>query len=157
VTSIEFDHADIFADVTAVEDAFRKLVAIVPADGHLVARTDDPRVRVAIENAKCTVHRYGKGQQWDGRIEDVDTTTGRMRFTVLKLGAAVGEFESCLVGEHNLMNQVAVVAALAIEGHEPASLAPGSGRSRESSAARKWSASPAASRSSTTSRITRRR
>jgi UDP-N-acetylmuramate: L-alanyl-gamma-D-glutamyl-meso-diaminopimelate ligase len=82
-------------------------------------------VRVAIENAKCTVHRYGKGQQWDGRIEDVDTTTGRMRFTVLKVGAAVGEFESCLVGEHNLMNQVAVVAALAIEGHEPASLAAG--------------------------------
>ena len=125
VTSIEFDHADIFPDVAAVADAFRKLVAIVPADGHLVARTDDPLVKTIAESAKCTVHRYGRGEQWDGRIEDVDTTTGRMRFTVLKLGAPIGEFESCLVGEHNLMNQVAVVAALAIEGHDPKSLAQG--------------------------------
>ena len=125
VTSIEFDHADIFPDLAAVEDAFRKLVAIVPSDGHLVARTDDLCVRTIVESASCTVHRYGRGQQWDGRIEDVDTATGRMRFTVLKLGASVGQFESCLVGEHNLMNQVAVVAALAVEGHEPASLAPG--------------------------------
>jgi UDP-N-acetylmuramate: L-alanyl-gamma-D-glutamyl-meso-diaminopimelate ligase len=125
VTSIELDHVDIFADVDAVSVAFRALAAILPSDGHLVARTDDPRVKEIADAATCTVHRYGRGEHWDGRIDDVDTTTGRMHFTVLNLGKPVGKFESSLVGEHNLMNQVAVVAALAIEGHEPASLVQG--------------------------------
>ncbi len=125
--------------------AFRALAAIVPADGHLVARTDDPRVKQIADAATCTVHRYGRGETWDGRIDEVDTTTGRMRFTVLKLGKPVGQFDSCLVGEHNLMNQVAVVAALAIEGHEPQLAAcKGSSRSAGSSAGRKSSGSRAA-------------
>jgi UDP-N-acetylmuramate: L-alanyl-gamma-D-glutamyl-meso-diaminopimelate ligase len=82
-------------------------------------------VKAIADGAACTVHRYGKGEQWDGRIDAVDTTTGRMKFSVLNLGKPVVQLESCLVGEHNLMNQVAVVAALAIEGHAPSALARG--------------------------------
>ena len=116
ITSIEFDHADIYDDLDHIKGNFSKLVAIMPEDGLLVARWDNDHVAELCAEAPCEVRRYGPGQQWDGRIEDVDTARGVMRFSVLEAGRSVGTFESILVGEHNLMNQVAAVAALTREG-----------------------------------------
>ena len=93
LTSIEFDHADIYRDLNHCSESFQKLMAIMPEDGCVVARTDhDAVARVAAE-ASCELRRYGKGQAWDGRIEDVDTQRGCMRFTVLHEGKAWGQFE----------------------------------------------------------------
>jgi UDP-N-acetylmuramate: L-alanyl-gamma-D-glutamyl-meso-diaminopimelate ligase len=125
ITSVEFDHADIYRDLEHVKDSFRRLVGIVPDDGGLVARWDHDDVRDVAREARCEVRRYGAGQSWDGRIEGVDPTSGTMTFTVLHDGARWGTFESILVGEHNLYNQVAAVAALAREGLGPEELATG--------------------------------
>jgi UDP-N-acetylmuramate: L-alanyl-gamma-D-glutamyl-meso-diaminopimelate ligase len=125
ITSVEFDHADIYRDLDHVKESFRRLVAIVPADGCIVARWDHDDVRDVALNAACEVRSYGAGQQWDGRIEEVDTTRGVMRFAVLRDGNLWGRFESLLVGEHNLYNQVAAVAALEREGLDPDALARG--------------------------------
>lgn len=125
ITSIEFDHADIYADLAHIQGNFRQLVEIIPDDGLLVARWDSDAVAEVCADARCEVRRYGPGQQWDGRIEDVDTTRGVMRFSVLEAGRSVGTFESLLVGEHNLMNQVAAVAALTREGLTADELAAG--------------------------------
>ena len=125
LTSVEFDHADIYRDLAHVQDSFRKLVALIPAEGTLVAWWDADAVVEVAREAKATVLRYGPGQDWDGRIEDVDTTTGQMRFTVLHEGRAWGTFHSCMVGAHNLYNQVAVAALLSREGLDPAALAKG--------------------------------
>ena len=125
LTSVEFDHADIYTDLDHVKASFRRLVDILPADGCLVARWDHDDVRDVCLRAPCEVRAYGQGQAWDGRIDDVDTRRGTMRFTVLHQGNAWGRFESLLVGEHNLYNQVAAVAALAREGLTPEQLAPG--------------------------------
>lgn len=124
ITSVEFDHADIYRDLDHVKESFRRLVAIVPASGAIVARWDHDNVRDVCLDAPCPVLRYGQGQSWDGRIEAVDTERGTQTFTVLHEGNPWGRFESILVGEHNLYNQVAVVAALQGMGLTPAQLAP---------------------------------
>lgn len=111
LTSIEFDHADIYRDLDHVRESFDKLVAILPEDGLLIARTDHATVRKAAANAPCEVWGYGEDQRWDGRIDRVDTETGTMTFTVLRDRKPFGTFDSQLVGEHNLYNQVAAAAA----------------------------------------------
>lgn len=125
LTSVEFDHADIYADLEAVRAAFRVLVGLVPPEGALIARWDHPEVRRVVGTPACEVWRYGPGQAWDGRIEGVDEHAGTMDFTVLRDGRALGTFTSSLVGEHNLYNQVAAAAAATRVGAPPEALARG--------------------------------
>ncbi len=125
LTSVEFDHADIYRDLEHCQEAFRELVAQLPEEGLLIARWDHPAVREVCGEAACAVEGYGPGQLWDGRVESVDHDKGTMTFSVLRDGQVWGTFESGLVGEHNLYNQVAAVAALAREGLTAAQLAPG--------------------------------
>jgi len=125
LTSVEFDHADIYDDLDHVKRSFRTLVASMPSDGTLVARWDDPNVRDVCSEAGCTIEPYGPDQKWDGRIVDVDTVRGVMRFEVLKDGEPLGPFESALVGEHNLYNQVAATVAALGQGLTVAQLQEG--------------------------------
>jgi len=111
LTSVEFDHADIYRDLDHVKESFRKLMAILPEEGRLIVRGDDPGAMDVAKEARCTVETYGPGQTWDGRIEGFDSARGTMRFTVTWDGQDVGTFDSVLVGEHNLYNQVAAVVA----------------------------------------------
>lgn len=111
LTSVEFDHADIYTDLDHVKQSFRKLMGILPEDGAVIARWDDEGAREVAQEAGCTVWPYGPGQMWDGRIEAVDTATGTMSFTLLREGQPLGTYETRLVGEHNLYNQVAAAAA----------------------------------------------
>lgn len=112
ITSVEFDHADIYRDLEHCQEAFKKLVAKMPADGCLVVRGDHTNVLECVVDPNCEVRRYGKGQEWDGQIDDLHTDRGSMTFSVLHKGKVVGTFESIMVGEHNLYNQVALVAVM---------------------------------------------
>jgi UDP-N-acetylmuramate: L-alanyl-gamma-D-glutamyl-meso-diaminopimelate ligase len=112
LTSVEFDHADIYRDLDHVKESFRALVASLPSDGLLIARWDHAHVREVCQEAPCPVWGYGPGQEWDGKILEVDTSAGTMTFEVIREGLAIGRFTSSLVGEHNLYNQVAAVAVL---------------------------------------------
>ena len=126
LTSVEFDHADIYRDLDHVKSAFERFVGLIPEeDGCLVAYWADENVRAVCEQARCEVRRYGPGCAWDGRVVGVDPAAGTMRFEVLRSGHSYGIFESCMVGEHNLWNQVGVVAALDREGLTPLQLAEG--------------------------------
>ena len=125
LTSIEFDHADIYRDLDHCMESFRQLMPLVPENGCIVARWDDDNVAKVASAAQAELRRYGPGQDWDGRIESVDTTRGTMRFVVLRDGRLFGTFESSLVGDHNLYNQVAAVAALEREGVDAEQLAHG--------------------------------
>ena len=111
LTSVEFDHADIYTDLDHVKQAFRKLMAILPEDGVLIVRGDDPGAADVARDARCRVETYGPGQTWDGSIVRVDTERGVMVFSVTRDGAPIGTFESALVGTHNLYTQVAAAAA----------------------------------------------
>ncbi len=122
ITSVEFDHADIYRDLAHVQESFKKLVAGLPETGLVIARTDHATVREVIADAPCEVWGYGKGQEWDGRVDATDHEEGTMTFTVTREGLAVGQFTTRLVGEHNLYNQIASVAALIREGVSPEAL-----------------------------------
>lgn len=111
LTSVEFDHADIYRDLDHVKESFRKLMGILPKDGVLVVRGDDVGAADVATLAPCSVWTYGPGMEWDGRVETVDTDAGTMDFTVTRNGQAIGTFTTSLVGEHNLYNQVAATAA----------------------------------------------
>lgn len=116
LTSVEFDHADIYRDLDHVKSAFRKLMALIPEDGLLIAAGADAGATEVSEDAKCPVWLYGPGRMWDGRVESVDTAAGTMTFTVLRDGEPVGTFTSSMVGDHNLWNQVAATAVAVSQG-----------------------------------------
>jgi UDP-N-acetylmuramate: L-alanyl-gamma-D-glutamyl-meso-diaminopimelate ligase len=123
LTSVEFDHADIYRDLDHVKEAFRKLMKLIPQDGLLIVRADDEGANEVASEAGSEIWRYGPGQMWDGRIESVDTKSGTMEFAVLRDGNTVGTFRTIMVGEHNLWNQVAAAAAAIRQGVTPEALA----------------------------------
>ncbi len=110
LTSVEFDHADIFADFAAVQEVFRRLVAVLPPDGLLVACFDDPVVRELAGAAPCAVAAYGSGAACGWRLAACDPGAGRLE--VERNGAAYGTFTVPLPGRHNALNGLAVIAVL---------------------------------------------
>ncbi len=112
ITSIEFDHADIYADLEAVKKSFRRLVQIMPPEGCLVVHIDDPVVREIVGDANCRVIGYGQAVGSDWQLSAVRVGARATSFRVLKGGAFFGEFENTLPGIHNALNSLAVIAVL---------------------------------------------
>ena len=110
LTSVEYDHAEMYPDLEAVKEAFRKLVALVPADGTLVMCADDPNVLEVAREARAARVLYGagRGPGWRGHIRG--TAPEGMEFEVSREGAPFGLFRSPLTGLHNLRNILSVVA-----------------------------------------------
>ena len=111
ITSVEFDHADIYRDLNHCQEAFKKLVGKMPSDGCLVVRGDHQSVLDCIINPECEVRRYGKGQEWDGRIDALHHDRGSMTFSVLNKGAVEVHLNQSW-WENTLYNQVALVAVM---------------------------------------------
>jgi UDP-N-acetylmuramate: L-alanyl-gamma-D-glutamyl-meso-diaminopimelate ligase len=116
LTSVEYDHAEMFASLDAVKDAFRQFAALVPRDGLLVCCDDDPNVREVIAAAGAPVALYGVsgGSGWRARMQTADSRG--MQFEVTNDGRPFGRFESPLSGIHNLRNMLAVTAAASARG-----------------------------------------
>lgn len=112
LTSIEFDHADIYDDLEAVKKSFERLVAIMPQDGLLVACLDDPVVREIVKSAPCRVAGYGLDANLDWSFSDLQVTPEGTHFKVLKDGTEFDNFTSVMPGRHNALNSLAVIAVL---------------------------------------------
>ncbi len=125
LTSIEFDHADIYADLAAIKTSFAKLVASMPPDGFLVACWDDPVVREVCHGAGCTVVGYGCSEECDWRVTDLLVRPESTSFQVSKHGVPFGGFENVLPGRHNALNALAVIAVLDILGFAQQDVAQG--------------------------------
>jgi len=113
ITSIEFDHADIYADLEAIKESFRRLVAIMPADGCIIACFDDPVVREIVRDAPCQVMSYGQGEGLDWVLDDLSVSPAGTSFAVLRSGDYYHDFTSKMPGRHNGLNSLAVIAAMA--------------------------------------------
>lgn len=109
LTSVEFDHADIYADLEAVKAAFRRLVSLIPADGHLIYLADDALVSEIAKGAPAG-RAFGYGLKTGAYRARVLPATGRTRFEVACEGAPLGLFEMDLAGDYNILNATAVVA-----------------------------------------------
>ena len=112
ITSIEFDHADIYADLDAVKRSFARLIALMPADGCLVAHVDDPVVQELTAAAPCPVVGYGHLAEDEWRLTDVQSYRGGSSFTALHRGQPFGAFSTKMPGRHNCLNSLAVIAVL---------------------------------------------
>ena len=113
LTSVEFDHADLYADLDAVKVAFRAGVALVPAGGRIVACGDDANVRDVLSPARARVVLYGLGDapDLDFRADRIEEGPEGTRFTVHPKGRAPFAVLSPLAGRHNVANALAALAA----------------------------------------------
>jgi len=125
LTSLEFDHADIFQDLTAVKAAFAAFTALLPKDGLLVAFLDDPKVAEAAANAPCPVLGYGLAPERDWQLTALRQEGAFSFFTALRHGQVFGDFTLPLPGRHNCLNALAVVALLAHLGLDAKTIAAG--------------------------------
>jgi UDP-N-acetylmuramate: L-alanyl-gamma-D-glutamyl-meso-diaminopimelate ligase len=119
LTSIEFDHADIYTDLEHVISAFESYLATVAPDGRVLAWGDAPLVRQVCECSKVPVLFYGQSPDCFWRAKDLIPTAGGMNFTALRDGRPWGEFFLPMIGAHNVWNALAALAALAEVGAEP--------------------------------------
>ncbi len=117
VTSIEFDHADIFADFEAVLKAFRDFVRLIPERGYLILNADDPNCAGIASECKGQVITYGRSHRADWLIRRVDFRSGEVSFQIRSPRTMREEtFRSKLPGRHNVWNLTAVIAAASIAG-----------------------------------------
>ena len=110
LTSIEFDHADIFKDIDHVIQAFDTFISDISHHSTLFAFDGDTNVAGLIKKIQCRVEQYGndKGSPW--RFGAVSIDPPWTFFEVLQLGKLFGTFKTKLVGGHNLLNALAAIA-----------------------------------------------
>ena len=106
INNLEFDHADIFDDVAAIQKTFSHFIRLIPRNGQLFGNGDDANLAPLLNVTHCPVKRFGLGED------------NAVRAFNLKLGPTASEFEIPsakfhlnLMGELNVRNALAVVAA----------------------------------------------
>jgi UDP-N-acetylmuramate: L-alanyl-gamma-D-glutamyl-meso-diaminopimelate ligase len=110
LTSVEFDHADIYKDLDAVETSFKRLVNLIPRRGNLIAFDSGESVERCIAKAFCAVNRYGSSERAEWRITNLRTGPANTTWSVLHDGKHWGDFEFPLAGEYNVWNATAAAA-----------------------------------------------
>jgi UDP-N-acetylmuramate: L-alanyl-gamma-D-glutamyl-meso-diaminopimelate ligase len=123
LTSVEFDHADIYKDLEAVKTAFKRLVNLVPRKGKIVAYDTDANLDECLAKAFTPVERYGLREDSFWRITDLQFSSDRTTWQVLREGQPWSSFEFALAGEYNVLNATAAAAMASNYGIEPAVIA----------------------------------
>jgi UDP-N-acetylmuramate: L-alanyl-gamma-D-glutamyl-meso-diaminopimelate ligase len=122
LNNLEFDHADIFPDVAAIQRQFHHLVRTVPGNGRLIVNAHDERLAEVLAMGCWTpVETFGIGRgDWQARLIEADGSA----FAVDHLGERIGEVRWTLLGNHSVMNALAALAAAAAAGADPKALMP---------------------------------
>ena len=117
LTSVEFDHADIYKDLDAVETVFKRLVNLIPRRGRIVAFdgatggvAQSPSLERCLAKAFCPVERYGAGPRTNWQVTNLRLEPTRTLWTVLHEAQPWAEFEFSLAGEYNVWNATAAAA-----------------------------------------------
>jgi UDP-N-acetylmuramate: L-alanyl-gamma-D-glutamyl-meso-diaminopimelate ligase len=110
INNIEFDHADIYADLEAVLVAFRRLVRLVPRNGLLLIGADSPHAKALVPMAVSPVETFGVDETATWRGSAIEHRDGLTHFDVHRDGTLFGRFESPLLGLHNVRNALAAIA-----------------------------------------------
>jgi UDP-N-acetylmuramate: L-alanyl-gamma-D-glutamyl-meso-diaminopimelate ligase len=119
LNNLEYDHADVFADLAAIETQFHHLVRAVPGRGRLIVNgTDEALARVLGRGCWSELERFGVAQGWQAEaIEE----GARHEFDVVFAGERLGRLRLPLAGGHNRANALAAIAAARHAGVPPAS------------------------------------
>jgi UDP-N-acetylmuramate: L-alanyl-gamma-D-glutamyl-meso-diaminopimelate ligase len=116
LTHVEFDHADIYADLFAVKTAFKRFVNLVPRRGRVVAFDGSENVSECVAKAFCSVERYGFATDSYWQVVDLRHDEAATRWTVLRGGEPFAELSLPMAGEHNALNATAAAALAAGQG-----------------------------------------
>jgi len=121
LNNLEFDHADIFADLAAIETQFHHLVRTIPGDGLIVVNGEEPALeRVVTRGAWAPVERFGQSDANEWSL----VSQANDGFIVRKAGKGVATViwapESGVMGRHNQLNALAAIAAANHVGISPA-------------------------------------
>ncbi len=125
LTSIEFDHADIYRDLDHVRQSFQKLIHLIPPDGLLIANHDDPIVMAEVKFARCPVITYSLESDGDWKASDI---TVQEDFTFLRARNRDGgtvEIKTPLYGRHNVSNLLSTLPLSGFLGIEAKNLLKG--------------------------------
>lgn len=122
ITSIEFDHADIFSDIEAIKRSFKKFVALLPDDGLLIANLDDANVVEIAAEAPCAVQGYGLDPSFKWSLNNINVKKGISHFEVMKDGEPWSAMTVGLPGRHNCLNSLAVCAVMHHLGIAPSTI-----------------------------------
>jgi len=116
LTHVEFDHADIYADLNAVKVAFKRMVNLIPRRGRLIAYDASENVTECSAKAFCKVERYGllDGSYW--QAVDLRQSGGTTTWELLRGGEHFADLTLPMAGEHNAMNATAAAALAAGQG-----------------------------------------
>ncbi len=105
VNNLEFDHADIFENLGAIQKSFSHLIRLIPRNGLLLANGDEPALRPLLETKHCPVTRFGLGEDNDVRATNLELGPAHSEFSISSSG-----FSIPLTGELNIRNALAVAA-----------------------------------------------
>ena len=115
LNNLEFDHADIFADLAAIERQFHHLVRTIPASGRILVNGREPSLkRVLAQGCWSPVEEFGTPAGWQAGIPDEEGG-----FEVAWQGGPVGRLRWSLAGAYNRMNALAAIGAARHAGVEP--------------------------------------
>ncbi|MGN6705123.1 MAG: UDP-N-acetylmuramate:L-alanyl-gamma-D-glutamyl-meso-diaminopimelate ligase [Rhodanobacter sp.] len=122
LNNLEYDHADIFPDVAAIQRQFHHLVRTVPGNGRLIVNAHDERLAEVLAMGCWTpVETFGIGRgDWQATLIEADGSA----FVVHRAGERIGEVRWSLLGNHSVMNALAALAAAAAAGADPRALLP---------------------------------
>jgi len=110
INNVEFDHADIYADLDAVRLAFRRLCNLVPRNGLLLIGADSPHAAGLAKHAVSPMETFGTTEDADWQATDIESADGLTHFKVRRRGEPFGRFASPLLGVHNVRNALAAIA-----------------------------------------------
>jgi len=119
IGNVEFDHADIYPDLDAVQTAFLRLLSVVPRRGLVVAGVESPALVPLLGRAFCRVESFGIGVDANWRADALRPGPEGWRFRLSREGRELGDFLLGVPGEHNVRNALAALAAVASLGVEP--------------------------------------
>ena len=125
IGNLEYDHADIYADMEMLRTAFRRLVNLVPQSGRLILGADCPEASQLGRLARCPVETFGLAPDATWRAGDITAAGDYTRFEVSYKGEPLGHFEVPLYGTHNVRNSLAALAVGHAVGISPQSLRDG--------------------------------
>src|SRR5450755_926451 len=113
LTSVEFDHADIYKDLDAVETAFKRLENLVPGRGRIIGFDAGESIERSLAKAFCPVERYGSTPTAGWQITNLKLQPARTTWSVMRNGKRWADFEFALGGEYNVCNATAAAAMAA--------------------------------------------
>jgi UDP-N-acetylmuramate: L-alanyl-gamma-D-glutamyl-meso-diaminopimelate ligase len=122
LTSLEFDHADIYPDLASIALQFRRLVNLVPRRGRILIWGQSPDLKEVAAKAFCPVETFGLASDCDWCAGDVAWNGSATGFRAAHGGREVARIRMPLAGRHNVLNALAALALASGRGVEPAAI-----------------------------------